>query len=35
MSEQPYLTAEGAARLKTELENLKGPQREEMARRLR
>jgi len=35
MSEQPYLTAEGAARLKTELENLKGPQRDEMARRLR
>lgn len=35
MSEQPYLTAEGAARLKAELEDLKGPQRDEMARRLR
>lgn len=35
MSEQPYLTAEGAARLKSELENLRGPQRDEMARRLR
>ena len=30
-----YLTAEGAAKLKAELENLRGPQREEMARRLR
>jgi transcription elongation factor GreA len=30
-----YLTAEGADKLKTELENLKGPQREALARRLR
>jgi transcription elongation factor GreA len=35
MSEQPYLTAEGAARLKIELEELKGPARNEMASRLR
>jgi transcription elongation factor GreA len=35
MSEQRYLTAEGAARMKAELENLKGPGREEMAKRLR
>jgi transcription elongation factor GreA len=35
MSEQPYLTAEGAARLKAELEQLKGPKREEIANRLR
>ena len=35
MSEQRYLTAEGAARLKAELENLKGPGREEIAKRLR
>jgi transcription elongation factor GreA len=35
MTEQRYLTAEGAARLKAELENLKGPGREEMAKRLR
>jgi transcription elongation factor GreA len=35
MSEQPYLTAEGAARLKAELENLKGPAREEISKRLR
>ena len=35
MSEQPYLTAEGAARLKTELEHLKGPERQEIAKRLR
>lgn len=35
MSEQPYLTAEGAARLKIELEQLKGPARDEMANRLR
>lgn len=34
-NEQPYLTAEGAARLKAELEQLKGPEREELARRLR
>jgi transcription elongation factor GreA len=35
MNEQTYLTAEGAARLKTELEKLKGPKREELAARLR
>jgi transcription elongation factor GreA len=35
MNEQPYLTPEGAARLRAELEELKGPQREELARRLR
>ena len=35
MSEQPYLTAEGAARLKAELEQLKGPARNELAKRLR
>ena len=35
MSEQPYLTSEGAARLKAELAHLKGPQRETMAKRLR
>lgn len=35
MSEQPYLTSEGAARLKSELEHLKGPARNEMALRLR
>lgn len=35
MSEQPYLTAEGAARLKIELAELKGPARNEMASRLR
>ncbi|MEZ0395629.1 MAG: transcription elongation factor GreA [Anaerolineales bacterium] len=37
MNEKPvtYLTAEGAARLKAELEELKGPQRAALARRLR
>lgn len=36
MAEQThYLTAEGAARLKAELEELKGPKREELAARLR
>ncbi len=35
MNEQPYLTAEGAARLKTELAYLKGTGREELAKRLR
>lgn len=35
MSEQPYLTAEGAERLKAELAQLKGPAREELAKRLR
>jgi len=35
MMDQSYLTAEGAARLKDELEMLKGPEREAMAKRLR
>lgn len=35
MSDQIFLTAEGAVRLKAELEQLKGAGREEMARRLR
>jgi transcription elongation factor GreA len=35
MAEQTYLTAEGAARLKAELEELKGPARDELAKRLR
>lgn len=35
MSEPPYLTAEGAARLKSELAYLKSTAREEMAKRLR
>jgi len=35
MNDQLYLTAEGAARLKAELERLKGPAREEIAQRLR
>jgi len=35
MTEQPYLTAEGAARLKAELEQLKGPARQEISQRLR
>lgn len=37
MSEKPptYLTAEGAAKLKAELKELKGPQREAISRRLR
>lgn len=35
MSDQPYLTAEGAARLKEELEQLRGPGRESLAKRLR
>ncbi len=33
--EEYYLTPEGAARLKEELEELKGPKREELARKLR
>jgi transcription elongation factor GreA len=33
--EEVYLTSEGAAKLKAELEELKGPKRDEMARRLR
>ena len=35
MSQEIYLTAEGATKLKAELEELKGPKRDEMARRLR
>jgi transcription elongation factor GreA len=35
MSEEQYLTAEGAERLRTELEQLKGPARQELAERLR
>jgi transcription elongation factor GreA len=35
MTEGPILTAEGAARLKSELEELKGPQRDALAKRLR
>ncbi len=36
MEEKPrYLTAEGAARLRAELEELKGPKRRELAERLR
>ncbi len=35
MNEEMYLTAEGAARLRKELEQLKGPQRDDMAKRLR
>jgi transcription elongation factor GreA len=35
MSEEQYLTPEGAEKLKKELEELKGPRREELAKRLR
>jgi transcription elongation factor GreA len=35
MSEKKYLTAEGADKLKAELEQLKGPERDALARRLR
>lgn len=35
MAESTYLTKEGAARLKVELEELKGPRRNDLARRLR
>jgi transcription elongation factor GreA len=35
MADQKYLTAEGAAKIRVELEHLKGPAREEIARRLR
>jgi transcription elongation factor GreA len=35
MSEQPYLTADGAKKIKEELESLKGQGREEIAKRLR
>jgi transcription elongation factor GreA len=34
-SETSYLTAEGAKKLKEELENLKGPARDDLSRRLR
>src|SRR5512134_667864 len=35
MSQQTYLTPEGAARLRAELAELTGPRREELAQRLR
>lgn len=35
MEQDSYLTSEGAAKLKAELEELKGPKRVEMAKRLR
>jgi transcription elongation factor GreA len=35
MSEESYLTAEGAARLKEELARLKGPERDAISKRLR
>lgn len=35
MEQEIYLTAEGAARLQAELDELRGPKRDEMARRLR
>ncbi|HSB65432.1 MAG TPA: transcription elongation factor GreA [Anaerolineales bacterium] len=35
MAEEMYLTSEGADKLRAELDNLKGPKRDEMARRLR
>ena len=35
MNHQTYLTAEGKAKLKIELDELKGPRREELSRRLR
>lgn len=35
MNDQPILTTEGAARIKQELSQLKGPQRQELAQRLR
>ena len=35
MSHQTYLTAEGKAKLKIELDELKGPRREELSKRLR
>lgn len=35
MPDQPYLTAEGAEKIKSELTQLKGPARDEIARRLR
>ncbi len=35
MNDTLYLTSEGAARLKAELEQLKGPARQEISQRLR
>ena len=35
MNDQQYLTSQGADRIRTELENLKGPVRVELAKRLR
>jgi transcription elongation factor GreA len=35
VNEQPYLTADGAVRLKAELAQLTGPEREELAKRLK
>lgn len=35
MSEQPYLTADGAEKIKKELIKLRGPDRDEIAKRLR
>ncbi len=35
MEQNMYLTSEGAAKLRAELEELKGPKRDEMAKRLR
>ena len=35
MEREIYLTADGAAKLQAELEELKGPKRDEMAKRLR
>jgi transcription elongation factor GreA len=35
MEQEIYLTSEGAAKMRAELEELKGPKREEMAKRLR
>ena len=35
MGEQQYLTSEGADRLRNELNQLKGPAREDLAKRLR
>ena len=35
MAEEMYLTSEGAEKLRAELEELKGPKRDEMAKRLR
>ncbi|MBI3170288.1 MAG: transcription elongation factor GreA, partial [Chloroflexi bacterium] len=35
MTRPNYLTPEGEAKLKAELEELKGPRREELAQRLR